>query len=85
MAKDEYKLWQKWDIDGRPTLSCLCNTLADPGEHNDLASAHPERVAAMLKTLLEYLASVNAETVESFSQRKKMQNKKERKEKGKNK
>jgi arylsulfatase A-like enzyme len=72
----DYKLFLKWQANGKPGSAVLYNTVKDPTEKTDLAAAQPERVAAMQKTLLRFLDSVDAETVASFPAKKKPRKKK---------
>jgi arylsulfatase A len=61
-AEGDYKLMLEWQ-ETSPGQAMLYNTLTDATESTDLASQHPARLAAMKKSLLAYLKSVNAETV----------------------
>ena len=61
-AKGDHKLLLKWREE-TPDKASLYNTRIDAAESKDLAAQQPERVAAMKKSLLAYLKSVKAETV----------------------
>jgi arylsulfatase A-like enzyme len=62
IREGEYKLFVKWTPQGMIDTRELYRVHLNPTEHgHDLAQDHPERVDAMEKRLLDYLARVNAE------------------------
>ena len=62
IREGEYKLFVKWTPQGMIDTRELYRVHLNPTEHgHDLAQDHPERVDAMEKRLLDYLAQVNAE------------------------
>ena len=61
-TKGAYKLLLNWQ-ETKPGKAYLYNTLKDVTESTDLSAKMPERVADMKKSLLTYLKSINAETV----------------------
>jgi arylsulfatase A-like enzyme len=68
-AKGDYKLLLQWDEEV-PGRAALYNTLTDATESKDLAAWQPQHVAAMKKSLLTYLKSINAETVKDVPKRR---------------
>ena len=62
IREGEFKLFIKWTPQGSIDTRELYRVHENPTEHgHDLAQDNPERVDAMEKRLLDYLARVNAE------------------------
>ena len=71
IRQGDFKLLLNWDRQGRVASRELYRIAPDPREHGrDVAGQERERAARMEATLLAYLKSVKAETVQSMPAKK---------------
>ena len=62
LRQGDYKLMLKWKVTGEIVSRALYMVSKNPREEGrDIASDHPDRVAAMEKVLLDHLEAVDAE------------------------
>ncbi len=76
IRQGKFKLRLVWNKDGTIASHELYQVDPNPVEEgNNIADAHPEKAAALKKRLLDYLASVDAETVKPAASKKKKKRK----------